>query len=1596
MAVKRSSRKRGTARQGRLKPAGRVQQTVTRHPSTGKPLFPVVAIGASAGGLEAFMTLLDQLPAQSGMAFVLIQHLDPSHESMLVELLSRHTAMPMAEIVDGGVLEPGHVYVIPPKAQISVAAGAFHVSVVRGGQGARYPFDSFLTSLAEECGERAIGVILTGTGSDGSIGLRAVNEHGGLVIAQDPVEAAHDGMPRNAIETGAVDLIFPLAEIADALVRRGRQATQTIPASKSTPHTEAAAALAEILALVARTASRDFVGYKETTLLRRIQRRMVIRRSRSSSEYVRLLQREPAEIASLVKDMLIHVTRFFRDAKEYEALVSTVIPALVHEQPLDQPLRVWVAGCSTGQEAYSLAILFFEEMARSGRSLKLQIFATDVEEDAIAFARRGLYPDAIQSEVNPARLGQFFVKEDHHYCVSPQLREATLFTVHDVLSDPPFSRLDLISCRNLLIYLRSEIQEKIIALFHFSLRANGILFLGISETPGEASELFGAISPTHHVYRRIGQARPRRLDFPVDIVERTRALWPATTRAPERRIDNLGDIALRQLADAYAPASVLINSKRESLYHFGPIDRFLKVAAGEFSRDLLTMARDNLGPKLRIAIRQATQRHETVTLTSAEIKRDGKSFFVTLVVKPAEIEGQQLLLVSFFDGLGHGGEASRAPNSPIDGARIAELEKEVATTRKELEQTIRNLESANIELTASNEEAMSVNEEFHSTNEELQTSKEELQSLNEELTVLNNQLQEAIHKQREASDDLQNILNSADIATLFLDRDFHVRFFTPAAKALFGVIVSDIGRPLNNLALPFTDISLLDDARQVLESLAPHRREITTEKGAWYARRVLPYRTQDDRIQGVIVTFTDISSMKAVEARIRAAQVYAEGIINAIREPLAILDENMRIRSASASFYGYFGATAEDSVGRTLSEADGHHLNVPRLGPFIDQIRSGVKEIRDYQIELEAPGIGHRTVGLSTREIDGQPDGQRLILVSMEDITEHLAAEQALVGARKAAELANSAKSRFLAAASHDLRQPLQTLRLLRGIFEQKVTDKDLLSLTRRAGETLDTISQMLDLILDINQLEAGVVQPRIVDFSIGDLLNRLRNEFAIHTEAADLDWRVVSSQKIVRSDPTVLEQMIRNLLSNAVKYTKQGKVLLGCRRHGRKLSIEVWDTGPGIPDNELHAIFEEFHQTNADVAHDQGRGLGLGLSIVQRLSELMGHAIGVRSRVGKGSVFSIEVPLGDEEGKKRRPPERTTSEDSPQDPVGTILVIEDDVSVREMLGMFLRGLGHRVGSAGSGEEALDLLKKREVEPDLLIVDYTLPGRRNGLDVIASLRSALRGNIPAIVLSGDVSAATLRAIAQRGDPYLTKPVATGRISALIRQLLTKHNKKLAPVIEQLEKTQEASLANDGNTKTVFVVDDDHALREALQELLELSGYRVMAFASGEAFLRAVDPGLRGCLLLDARMPGMDGIEVLNQLRARSSLVTPIMITGKGDVATAVEAMKGGAVDFIEKPVGNRKLIAIVDRALAQAGAASDDSDGRARAAHRLASLTKRQREILDLISAGHANKEIAARLHINQRTVESHRALVMKRLGAKSFAELIRMALVAS
>jgi two-component system CheB/CheR fusion protein len=1457
-------------------PTARAFATETE-PVDAKPImeatrkFTVVGVGASAGGLDAFTRFLGAVPAGCDMAFILVQHLAPASENLMVGLLAKHTSMKVRQAADGMMVEPGGCYVIPPATYLTVAGGLFQISPSPAGQGARLPFDTLLLSLAEAYAEHAAAVILSGTGADGTAGLQAIAAQGGVVLAQSPEEAGYDGMPRSAIATGVVDMVLPAADIPAALLRFGQ--IVAAPEAALRPAGEKRDWLADIIELLRTRTVHDFSLYKIGTMARRIGRRMALSAIAPDGmeAYLELLKRDPGEIDELAASLLINVTRFFRDLDVFDFLAEKVLRDMIRDHPADRPLRIWSAGCSTGEEAYSLAMLCIEMIAAAERNIKLQVFASDVDPDAIMRAREGYYPLDIAADVSPARLKRFFVRDERGYRVAPELRGTVVFTVQNVLADPPFSRLDIVSCRNLLIYLQPEAQAKVIMLFHFALREGGVLMLGNSETIGAVEGRFAVIGKTERIYRHIGRNRPGLLGVLATVGEGMRQSGPQLRPQVPVRQAGLADLSRRIVLENFAPAAVMVNEKLECLYMLGQTDRYLRLAPGHPTHDLLSMARPGMRTRLRTGLTEAIERQRRIVMRGGRTLHRGKSVNFDIDIQPVVAADEPLLLVCFVDQPASHGNEGTAPPPP----RTAELERELETTRTELQGAIRDLEVSTEEQKVINEEALSVSEEYQSTNEELVTSKEELQSLNEELTALNSQLQETLERQRTTADDLQNVLYSTDVATLFLDAKLNIRFFTPATRSLFNLIAGDIGRPLADLRNLAADAELAEDVRLVLGNAAPIEREIEkhgddADSGSWFVRRILPYRAHSGGIEGVVITFNDITERKKDKA--------------------------------------------------------------------------------------------------------------------------------ALIEAIQKAEHASLAKSRFLSAASHDLRQPLQTLTLLHGMLAKMAAKGEIGArmpgLLGRFEETLGSMTGMLNTLLDINQIEAGVVKADIVDFGIDGVLNHLRQSFGLQAEAGGLSLRVVGCGLIVRSDPVLLEQMLRNLMANAVKYTAHGKILLGCRRRGAMLRIQVIDTGLGIPIDQLKLIFEEYHRVE-NAATERSKGLGLGLSIVQRLGVLLGHEVQVRSMPSKGSAFSVDVPLADVATAGAAAPPGPAGEvaaarvaEAGRHRSGTIVVIEDDVELADLLTSFLGGEGHRVTVAQSGAAALDLLARGAIRPDLILTDFNLHAGLDGLHLAQRLRDLFGEALPVIVLTGDISPQTLQDVSAQGCKQLSKPVRLEELTEAIQALLP----------DSCASGPHGSTGDDADAdaSVIFIVDADAVARDEICALLAHDGRKTRAFASSAAFLAEFRPAAGQCVLIDGYLPGLDGLDVLRQLRAAGRSVPVVMMKRGSDVRMAVQAMQAGAADFVEKPFTGAALLACLQRAIDESEDSSKVTAGRDKAIAQLATLTVRQREIMRLVLDGHPSKNIAADLNISQRTVENHRAAIMHKTGSGSLPALARMALAAA
>lgn len=859
--------------------------------------FPVLGMGASAGGLGALKQFFEAMPPDSGMAFLVVTHLDPDHASILPELVQRHTSMEVVAAEDKTKVSPNRVYVAPPNKDLAFLKGEILLLDPESPRGHRLPIDFFFRQLAQDQGDKAACIILSGTGSDGSLGLRDIKGGGGLVMAQEPSSAKYDGMPTSAMGTGLVDLVLPPDQMPAKLISYFKTSRAPIAQdSQAAKQKDGEAPVQKILVLLRDRVGHDFSCYKQSTIIRRIQRRMSIQQISGLEKYLRYVRAHPDELDALFKDLLIGVTGFFRDPQAFEAIQEKVIPKLLEQLEPKQALRVWVPGCSTGEEVYSLVIIIKECLARAGKDVPLQIFGTDIDKVAVDKAREGLYPASIAADLGPERLARYFREEPGYYRVTKELRDPVVFSVQDVMKDPPFSKLDLLCCRNLLIYLDTAAQKKLLPLFHYTLKPQGMLFLGSSESIGGFGDLFKMLDKKWKIYSRKPTSGAIRqvIDFPTGPVTRDTA---GGGMAQALRVDAEADLAkeARNLVlSEFSPATVIVDQNGEVQYIHGHTGKFLEPAVGRASHKISAMAREGLRLELAAALRQARTSGQAVRSPGVKVKINGGSQYVDLTVKPLDKpKAMRGLLAVVFEeakepSSGSKGKANRKSDADVAN-RLADLEQELQHTRERHQGAIEELETSNEELKSINEELQSANEELQSTNEEMEATKEEQQSLNEELATVNAELQAKIDELAQSQDDLKNLLASTEIATLFLGNDLTVKRFTPEATKLINLIASDVGRPLRHLVTNLAYDDLIADARAVIQSLKAEEKEVCTKDGIWYLMRIMPYRTMENVIDGAVITFSNIDKQKRTQE--------ALSLVNkALKESGADLKSLLKIR----------------------------------------------------------------------------------------------------------------------------------------------------------------------------------------------------------------------------------------------------------------------------------------------------------------------------------------------------------------------------------------------------------------------------------------------------------------------------------------------------------------------------------------------------------------------------------------------------------------------------------------------------------------------------------------------------------------------------
>jgi two-component system CheB/CheR fusion protein len=945
----------------------------------------VVGVGASAGGLEAFSQVLKHLPEKTGFAFVFIQHLDPKHPSLLTEILGRATKMPVHEAADGMVVEPDRVYVIPPNMDMRVGGGALHLSPRPENSGPHLPVDEFFRSLAAECKDRAVGVVLSGNASDGTLGLKEIKGMGGITFAQEEGTARYGGMPRSAVASGCVDLVLTPDKIAGELVRISQHPYGLPRAPETSPLP--ADGLKRIFMLVRAATGVDFSQYKQTTINRRIQRRMILLRIDRHEDYAEYLQKNPPEIDNLYQEALIHVTSFFREPETFEALAKSVFPALEKSRRAGDPFRVWLPGCSTGEEAYSLAISLVEFYEGNPELPQIQIFGTDVSDKVVNQARKGVFDTNIQADVSPGRLQRFFTKVDSGWQINKPIRDMCVFARQNVVKDPPFSKLDLVSCRNVLIYFDQALQKKLIPLFHYALREDGFLLLGSAESVGQFGELFEMVDQKVKIFKK--RPAPRTLVFDSG-AEMPPHPEPHAQPPEEKEVWSRLDVqkeADRVLMARFCPPAILFGENLEIIQFRGRVAPFIDPASGDASLNLFRMLRPEIEIELRAAINRVKKTGAPFRKENVRLNANGRgrilNIEVTPLVSPALREN--CFIVIFEDAAAEPEPpAKTAAGSKSGNGRIPQLEQELAASKEHLQSILEEHEATNEELRSANEEIQASNEELQSTNEELETAREELQSINEELTTVNEELKHSNQNLGSVNNDIGNLLRSVNIPIVMLGRDLCIRSFTPVAQKTMRLLPADIGRPISDLRTDIEMPGLEGIVREVIETLRTHESEVRDSEGRWYSLVVRAYETTDNKITGAVIILFDIDARKRSTEQSELAKAYAEAFLDTVRNILLLLDSEGRVKRATESFYKTFGVTPAQTEGHILYELGNGQWNIPALRSLLEEILPKNTRVHEFRVEHDFPLIGRKRMLLNARRLERDIDGKPLILLSIE------------------------------------------------------------------------------------------------------------------------------------------------------------------------------------------------------------------------------------------------------------------------------------------------------------------------------------------------------------------------------------------------------------------------------------------------------------------------------------------------------------------------------------------------------------------------------------------------------------------------------------
>jgi len=1182
-----------------------VSAVATLPPGVEPGSFRIVGVGASAGGLEAFTELLSHLPDDTGMAFVLIQHLDPSHESHLTELLARESKMPVAEVHGETRVAANHVYVIPPQRNLTISRGVLHASP-RPESGRNMPVDFFLHALAADRGNQAIGVVLSGTASDGTLGLKAIKAAGGITFAQDVQTARYDGMPRSAIDAGVVDSVLAPAAIARQLAAIGRNSKFPVVTPEAMQPPEESA-LARILHLVRGATGVDFTHYKRGTLERRIKRRMALRGFEKMEDYSRDLERNREEASALCENCLITVTAFFREPAVFEELKKRVFPALVENRAPEDPIRIWVAGCASGEEAYSIAICLKEFLGDANVSIPFEIFATDISETAIEQARAGTYMGTALERVSAQRLARFFTRTERGYQVAKIIRDSCVFARHNVAQDPPFSRLDLVSCCNVLIYLGPELQRKVMSILHYALKPAGFLLLGPSESLGTLSDSFHQVPGSHKIYCMAPaagtQALPRGDGHYGEMrLDRSRRVAGGT---PALDVQREAD---RLVLAEHGPPGAVIDDEMNILQVRGHTAPYLELSPGDPTHNLLKLAREGLIAGLGKAIRTARQTNATAREDGFRVEGGGQLRDVAIKVTPfgnSSSSKSRYFLVLFEDAASGADPKAKPLRAMPDNGRAARLRRELAATKEYLQSIVEDNSTTLEELKEANEEAQASNEELETAQEELESANEELNTLNEELKISNVEFSKV-------NRDLANLLESISIPLVMVGRDLRIRRFTRAIEPMLNLISSDVGRSITDLQ---PQMELPDLRRLLLDAMEGGNRkprDIRDSYGRWYSLRILPSVGADGKTDGAVLMLIDIDAAKR-------GLDFAEAIVETVREPLVILNQNLLVLKANKAFYQAFRAVREETEDRLIYDLGNGQWNIPKLRELLENILPAHSTFRDFEVTHEFQHVGRKVMLLNASEIFNPNAQARTILLAIEDATDRKQAEEAL-------RTTNAELQNFAYALTHDLQEPLRMVvnftELLGREYAGKLGDEADRFISYSVEGAL-RIEALLKALLSYWEV-AERSHETFASINCGTVLAKAL--FNLHAAIAQSGAAVTSDPlPTIEGEEVLLMQLFQNLISNAIKYRGEDapRIHVSAKKDATGWLFAVRDNGMGIDPEDCERVFGMFKRLHGS----EIPGTGIGLALCKKVIDRQGGRIWVESEAGHGATFKFTIP---------------------------------------------------------------------------------------------------------------------------------------------------------------------------------------------------------------------------------------------------------------------------------------------------------------------------------------------------------------------------------